>query len=200
MSRDRRSVREGRGPRVGREHRGKRGLMAGEGRGRRGGRGRGGGGEHRYGERWGGRRHRRGDIRLVLLAALLNGPAHGYELMGRLEESSGGEWRPSPGSVYPTLQLLEDEGLVRSVTEGDRRVYELTEAGREQADPEILASLASDDERPGKHGYRALWDEVRQLHLAAKQVTAAGNDDQLQRATTIVRDARQALYRVLGEA
>jgi DNA-binding PadR family transcriptional regulator len=157
------------------------------------------GGEHRHGERWGGRRHRRGDIRLVLLAALIDGSAHGYELMGRLEESSGGVWRPSPGSVYPTLQLLEDEGLVRSVQEGDRRVYELTDAGRAQADPEVLAGLAGDDEQPGIGGRRALWHAVRQLHLAAKQVTVAGDDDQLERATAIVRDARQALYRMLGE-
>jgi DNA-binding PadR family transcriptional regulator len=175
------------------------GWGPGEGRGRRQGRGRGRGGEHRHGRGWGGSRHRRGDIRLVLLAALVDGSAHGYELMGRLEESSGGAWRPSPGSVYPTLQLLEDEGLVRSVQEGDRRVYELTDAGREQADPEVLAGLADDDERPGRGGYRALWDEVRQLHLAAKQVTVAGGNDQLERATTIVRDARQALYRMLGE-
>ncbi len=158
------------------------------------------GGEHRHGERWsGGRRHRRGDIRLVLLAALLDGSAHGYELMGRLEESSGGVWRPSPGSVYPTLQLLEDEGLVRSVEEGDRRVYELTDAGREQADPEVLADLAGGEDQPGMVGHRTLRDAVRQLHLAAKQVAIAGDSDQVERATAIVRDARQALYRMLGE-
>src|SRR5437868_14231945 len=60
---------------------------------------------------WVGRRMRRGGMRIALLGALVTGPAHGYELMGRLEERSGGRWRPSPGSVYPTLQALEDEGL-----------------------------------------------------------------------------------------
>ena len=64
--------------------------------------------------RGGGRRMRRGDIRTALLLALKDGRAHGYELIGRLEEKIGGTWRPSPGSVYPTLQLFEDEGLVRS--------------------------------------------------------------------------------------
>jgi len=176
--------------------------MTGEGRGPGGGRGRRGGrgrdwGDHRHGDSWGGRRHRRGDIRLVLLAALLDGSAHGYELMGRLEEASGGTWRPSPGSVYPTLQLLEDEGLVRSVQEGDRRVYELTDAGREQADPEALTVLSGD--RRGMGGPRTLRDAMRSLLLAAKQVAVAGDDDQLERATAIVQDARQQLYRMLGE-
>ena len=74
---------------------------------------------------------RRGDIRTALLTALTDGPAHGYEIIGRLEEKSGGMWRPSPGSVYPTLQLFEDEGLVRSEQRDGKRVYELTDAGRE---------------------------------------------------------------------
>ena len=83
--------------------------------------------------RGGGRRMRRGDIRTALLNGLTDGPAHGYELIGRLEEKSGGTWRPSPGSVYPTLQLFEDEGLVRSEERDGKRVYELTEAGRTEA-------------------------------------------------------------------
>src|SRR5438105_3511971 len=71
--------------------------------------GRGGYGGHR------GRRMRRGDIRTGLLAVLSEGPGHGYDVIQTVEDKSGGVWKPSPGSVYPTLQLLEDEGLVRSV-------------------------------------------------------------------------------------
>src|ERR1700691_5885377 len=88
---------------------------------------------------WGGawrgghRRMRRGDIRTALLVALGDGPAHGYELISRLEQKSGGTWRPSPGSVYPTLQLFEDEGLVHSEERDGKRVYELTDAGRAEA-------------------------------------------------------------------
>src|SRR3954454_14527614 len=90
----------------------------GGGRGRHGGpRGRGG----PYGPRGEGR-IRRGDVRGLLLAGLLDGPAHGYELMGRLEEQSGGRWRPSPGSVYPQLQQLQDEGLVRAVDHDGRKI------------------------------------------------------------------------------
>src|SRR6187549_3195421 len=91
-------------------------------------------GRHRGEGRWGGPpRMRRGEIRTVLLGALTDGPGHGYDVMQRLEEKTGGAWRPSPGSVYPTLQLLEDEGLVRSTERDGKRVYEITDAGRAEA-------------------------------------------------------------------
>jgi DNA-binding PadR family transcriptional regulator len=73
---------------------------------------------------------RRGDTRFALLSALVDGPGHGYELIQRLEDRTGGRWKPSPGSVYPTLQLLEETGLVRSEQRDDKRVYEITEAGQ----------------------------------------------------------------------
>src|ERR1700731_1843201 len=80
------------------------------------------------------RRAGRGDIRAAILALLAEQPMHGYQIIQELTERSGGAWRPSPGSVYPTLQQLEDEGLVRAVqTEAGRRVHELTEAGRAEA-------------------------------------------------------------------
>src|SRR5271165_7078960 len=94
---------------------------------------------------WGGRRRRmrRGDIRRAVLGALVDGPANGYEVMRRLEERSGGLWRPSPGSVYPTLQMLEDEGLVRAEQREGSRVFELTDAGREASEQ------AAGDQRAG---------------------------------------------------
>jgi len=91
---------------------------------------------------------RRGDTRRALLAALLDGPGHGYELMGRLEARSGGMWRPSPGSVYPTLQLLEDEGLVHAEERDGTRVYDLTDAGREKAG------------EPFEEGHRPPWEHA----------------------------------------
>ena len=125
---------------------------------------------------WGGspRRMRRGDIRrAVRLAA---SPAHGYEVMRRLEERSGGIWRPSPGSVYPTLQMLEDEGLVRSEERDGTRTYELTEDGRNEA------SKATDPAgRPWEHHgddddrLRALRETTGQMHLAAKLVARSGD-------------------------
>src|SRR5947209_448024 len=84
-------------------------------------------GHHRHGRG----RARRGDVRLALLRLLAEEPRNGYQLMQAIEERSEGRWRPSPGSVYPTLAQLEDEGLIHSAeTEGTRR-FEITEAGRE---------------------------------------------------------------------
>ncbi len=89
--------------------------------------GRGGHGGHR-GEGRGGRA-RRGEARYILLDALRDGPKHGYEIIKSLEEKSGGRYSPSPGTVYPTMQLLEDLGLVRADKDAERRVFSLTEAG-----------------------------------------------------------------------
>ena len=139
----------------------------------------------------------KGNVRGLLLAALLQGAAHGYELMRRLEEQAGGRWRPSPGSVYPLMQLLEDEGLVRSAVQDGRRVYELTPAGREQADQSRLSDLAADGPEAGPH--LDLRTEVHRLHAAARQVGTAGDAAQVAEAVTIVRNARQALYRLLAD-
>ena len=128
------------------------------------------------GGRGGHRRMRRGDIRTSLLVALGDGPAHGYELITRLEEKSGGAWRPSPGSVYPTLQLFEDEGLVRSEERDGKRVDPLTDAGRTEAAERV--------ERYGRHpvGHRAptvddgtpaLFKALGQLAMATNQLRGA---------------------------
>jgi DNA-binding PadR family transcriptional regulator len=168
--------------------------------GRRGHRGRsfeGWGPESRmWGERAPGARRRRGDVRPLLLAALLDGAAHGYELIRRLEEKSGGQWRPSAGSVYPTLQQLEDEGLVSGREQDGRNVYELTEAGRAEADADALQRLAGDRPEGGPHS--ELRTELHQLHLAARQVAVAGTAEQVTEAVGLVRRARQDIYRLLA--
>src|SRR5437870_8446029 len=87
--------------------------------------------------RRGGRGHdrmERGALRFVLLDTLRNGPQHGYEMIKGLEERTHGQYAPSPGALYPTLQFLADLGFVRATREEDRRVYELTEAGRAELD------------------------------------------------------------------
>ncbi len=105
------------------------------GRGMRGPRGRWAGGRGGWG---GGRRMPRGAIRTAILVALREEPAHGYEVMRRLEEMSGGLWRPSPGSVYPHLQMLEDEGMVESSEVDGTRTFTLTDAGRAEAEKTAL--------------------------------------------------------------
>ena len=152
---------------------------------------------HEHHGRWAGGRVPRGNVRGLLLAALLDGPAHGYELIRRLEGQAGGRWRPSPGSVYPLLQMLEDEGLVHGRDSGGRKVYELTERGLSQADTGRLRDLAAGTAAGSAH--LDLRAEVHRLHGAARQVAAAGDPAQVQQAVEIIRDARQALYRLLAQ-
>jgi DNA-binding PadR family transcriptional regulator len=162
--------------------------------------------EQRFFDRaWGGggRRMRRGDVRGEVLSALLDGPAHGYEVIRRLEEKSGGMWRPSPGSVYPTLQMLEDAGLVRASEQDGRRTYELTDEGRAEAEEAATAGAGQTREgprgAPEMEGRGAIRFAVMQLHMAARQVAMSGTPDQVERAATALRQARQALYHILAE-
>ena len=85
---------------------------------------------HRHGSHRGGRgaRARRGDVRAAVLALLNDQPMHGYEMITEIEERSGGYWRPSAGSIYPTLQLLEDEGLIVGEESDGKRRFTLTDA------------------------------------------------------------------------
>jgi DNA-binding PadR family transcriptional regulator len=142
---------------------------------------------------------RRGDIRQALLRALLDGPAHGYEVMRRLEERSGGLWRPSAGSVYPTLQLLEEQGLLTSREEGGKRVYELTDEGRADIEATAASGPPWETAEGTASGRHALRDAVVQLHLAAKQVAMAADEARVERATAVLKEARQKLYQLLAE-
>jgi DNA-binding PadR family transcriptional regulator len=147
-------------------------------------------------------RRQRGDIRTALLALLAEEAGHGYDLISRLDERSGGEWRPSPGSVYPTLQMLEDEGFARSTENEGKRVYEITDEGRVEAERRIEAAGGPPWERRGRGaaaGVGELREAVGQLGFAAKQVAASGRDDQVEAAAVIVNDARKAIYRLLAD-
>ncbi len=139
----------------------------------------------------------RGDVRDLILAALLEGPAHGYQIMDRLETASDGRWRPSPGSVYPTLQMLEDQELASSRDEGGRKVFELTPEGREQADAGAISRLSERSE--GSGGHRELREQVMRLVDAARQIGSQGDEEMVTRALGIVKDARQHLYRLLAD-
>ena len=148
-----------------------------------------------------GRRMRRGDIRTALLAVLAEGPGHGYDVIQTLEQKSDGVWKPSPGSVYPTLQLLEDEGLVRSTEQDGKRVYEITPAGREEAERRIEAAGGTPWDLAAQGGGSAagnLMRAVAAMHVAAKQLVVVGNAEQLEQAAAIVTDARKKLYGLLA--
>ena len=124
-----------------------------------------------------GRRAARGDVRAAILVLLAEKPSHGYQIIQELERRSDGAWRASPGSVYPTLQQLEDEGLVRAVeADGGRRVFELTDTGREEA-AKLAAGPAPWAEAAGSVGgdHRDLRDQAFQLLAAVWQVSRTGD-------------------------
>jgi DNA-binding PadR family transcriptional regulator len=160
------------------------------------------GGPRGFGRR--GRRTGRGDVRTAVLAVVADGPRHGYEIIQEITARSGGRWKPSPGSVYPMLSQLEDEGLVRSEQAEGRRVVHLTEEGTRHvaehraALDAVWAPFTADDEESDEPA-DALGEELSKLFAAAQQVAAAGSAEQIASATGSLTEARKALYRLLAE-
>jgi DNA-binding PadR family transcriptional regulator len=149
----------------------------------------------------GGRRARRGDIRLAALLLLAEEPRNGYAIMQELEQRSGGVWHPSPGSVYPALAQLEDEGLIRSLEVDGGRVFELTDAGREQvAERPQDATAPWDTVGQGVASEaKALMGQLRQLAVATAQVAQSGSNEQATKAAAILDEARRSIYRILAD-
>ena len=146
-----------------------------------------------------GRRMRRGNVRAAILLLLEEEPRNGYQIMQELESRSGGAWRPSPGSVYPALQLLADEGLVRTVASDGGNVYELTDAGRKHLD-EHRDRLGTPWEHHGvPDDVRELMSLAMQVGMAARQLTHAGTEAQRDEAAKLLAETRRALYRILAE-
>ncbi|MFI1755568.1 PadR family transcriptional regulator [Streptomyces sp. NPDC020571] len=159
-----------------------------------------------HGGPWGGRgrggprgRARRGDVRASILALLKDRPMHGYEMIQEIAERSGGAWKPSPGSVYPTLQLLEDEGLIASESEGGKKLFALTEAGRTAAE--------EGPEAPWEEASRGVdWEAVNDIRQAGfglmeafGQVWKTGSKEQREKALAVIGDARKKLYLILAD-
>ena len=151
------------------------------------------------GRRRGRGRRGRGDVRAAILALLAERPMHGYEMIQELEARTGGVWRPSPGSVYPTLQLLEDEDLITGEEGEGRRRFTLTDAGRAEAE---------------RQGQRSPWEEVTagvapvawnlrdamgQIAQAFWSVANAGSEAQQAKALEVLKDTRRRLYAILAE-
>jgi DNA-binding PadR family transcriptional regulator len=146
-------------------------------------------------------RPRRGDVRLAVLTLLAEQPMHGYQIITELGSRSGGVWRPSPGSVYPTLQQLQDEGLVTVSEEDGRRTFSLTDAGRAEVERASAGRRApwedmADEADDAAGGLKSL---VGQLIAATIQVATAGTHDQVAQAEKVLTDARRAMYRLLAE-
>jgi DNA-binding PadR family transcriptional regulator len=157
-------------------------------------------GGRRGGWRRGGpNRGKRGDVRAAILTLLAERPMHGYEMIQQIAERSNGLWKPSPGSVYPTLQLLDDEGLITaSETAGSKKLFELTEEGRGVAGK--IETPPWDEITEGADpGHLNLRAAVGQLFGAVGQSALSVSAEQQQRIVDILNNARREIYGILGE-
>ena len=146
-------------------------------------------------------RARRGNVRAAILAVLAEQPMHGYEVMQQLESRSGGMWRPSPGSIYPTLQLLEDQGLIKSEDVDGRRVFSLTDEGKAEAETITQQGAPWATSQSGPEGARfKLRGAAMQLMAAVRQVGMAGSQEQIDKALEILAEARKRIYGLLAES
>jgi DNA-binding PadR family transcriptional regulator len=143
---------------------------------------------------------RRPNVRNAVLALLAERPMHGYEMIQELESRTGGIWRPSPGSVYPTLQMLEDEGLIEAEATGGRKRFTLTEAGR----PESQAAAEnppwleySDDNVSQAQDFR---DAAVGIMGALKQVGFHGTPEQRDKALEVLNETKRKLYAILADS
>lgn len=144
-------------------------------------------------------RARRGHVRGALLTLLAEAPSNGYGLIKTISERTEGVWRPSPGSVYPTLQQLLDEGLI-SPAGPDGRDFSLTDAGRAYVE-ENRAGLdgvwANGSDTMTDRG--ALVTASTKLAGVLRQIGTAGTPEQRQQATAKVDALRKELYLMLAE-
>ncbi|MGO2684506.1 PadR family transcriptional regulator [Microbacterium sp.] len=141
----------------------------------------------------------RGDVRAAVLSLLAEEPMHGYQIIREIEDRSGGTWKPSAGSVYPTLQLLADEGLVAAEEQNGRKTYSLTEAGRATADEADAPAPweGNGNRESGRHVVLA--KAGMDLAGAAAQVARTGSSAQADQAVEVLEDARRKLYAILAE-
>ncbi|HVV91252.1 MAG TPA: PadR family transcriptional regulator [Solirubrobacterales bacterium] len=153
-----------------------------------------------YGRGRGGPRARRGDVRTAVLALLAERPMHGYEMIKEIEERSEGAWTPSAGSIYPTLQMLEDEGLIRGEESDGKRRFSLTDAGRAEQDEKSADVAPWDAVREGAPtGHLRLRHSIGNLFVAVKQVSQAGDENQRKRVTELLDETRREVYAILAE-
>lgn len=142
----------------------------------------------------------RGDVRAAVLVLLAEKPMHGYQIIREIEERSGGSWKPSAGSVYPTLQLLADEGLLTAEESNGRKTYALTEGGRAEAEAVGPApwesSAGTNTDGPG---FGALPKAAFELAQAAGQVRRTGTPAQVDQAAAVLDEARRKLYSILAQ-
>jgi DNA-binding PadR family transcriptional regulator len=153
------------------------------------------------GPRGRGRKARRGDVRTAALLLLAEEPRNGYQIMQEIEERSDGVWRPSPGSMYPALQQLEDEGLIRSEEHDGRKLFALTEAGETLVQERGSDKPAPWEQMSGDVSGQAheLGKLMREVAFAFAQVMRTGSEAQMGSAREVLATTRRDLYRILAD-
>ena len=147
----------------------------------------------------GGQRARRGDIRTAVLRLLSEAPMHGYQIIQELSARSGGAWTPSAGSVYPTLQLLADEGLVTAEETAGKKVFSLTDSGKAAAAETADQPAPWDEAAQNGSGVQGYREAAGRLMPVVFQIGKTGTADQVTRAIEILIDTRKKLYAILAE-
>ena len=145
-------------------------------------------------------RARKGDVRAVILSLLAEGPSNGYGLIKAIAAKTGGMWRPSPGSVYPALAQLEDEGLIEPTEHEGSKAFTLTEEGTAhvEANREQMGTPWTVDDGSSQSELAELRNASKALAMAAMQVAQTGDSEQLKSAREVVDGARKSLYRILA--
>ncbi len=151
------------------------------------------------GRGWRGMKARRGDVRAAILAVLAEQPMNGYQIIQEIAERSGGAWKPSPGSIYPTLQQLEDEGLVRAETDAGRRTFTLTDEGRayvaDHADEVAAPWQGLGETVDDEDGFKPL---IGQVGAAIWQIVSVGSAEQQAQGRAALIEFRNRLYSILS--
>ena len=147
-----------------------------------------------------GGRGRRGNVRAALLALLTERPMHGYEMIKELDSRTGGIWKPSPGSVYPTLQLLEDEGLIVSEESGVRKRFTLTDAGQKEATTAAANAPWNEFSEESVSTGHDTREAVFGIMNALRQIGMEGTSEQWQRAVTVLTETKRKLYGILADS
>ncbi len=160
-----------------------------------------------FGQAWGDEpRSRRGDIKFLLLELLSEQPNHGYDLIKQIENRHGGVRRPSPGSVYPTLQLLEDGGYVTSEQREGKKIYTITDEGRKLLNERIPPEPATDFAQSPFSNFPAKFQEFHALRKAATDLAAAiiqvssfADPEQMKRVRELIEETKRDIYAILAE-
>lgn len=140
----------------------------------------------------------RGDVRAAILHLLAEEPMHGYQIMSELTERTDGIWQPSPGSIYPTLNQLEDEDLVRAEEREGKKVYALTDEGRAQVEADQEGAPWKRFSSPYSKGLMALRETGFEVGAAVFQVARAGSEEQVAKTREILEETRRRIYELLA--